>query len=119
MHQARAARNQSLFREVNERIEGLPNRPPAVFELFICECCLDGCTETISLTIQEYEQIRSHPARFAVLPGHVDPKVELVVQSADGRYEVVEKIELAAEVAVSLDPRNTASDLVRAEPSDL
>ena len=92
---------------MNERIEGLPNRPPAVFELFICECFLAGCTETISLTIQEYEGIRSHSARFAVLPGHVESKVERVVDSTDGRYEVVEKIERAAEVAAHLNPRDS------------
>jgi hypothetical protein len=105
VHQERAAKNQSVFREVNERIEGLQDRPPTVYEAFICECCLDGCSETISLTIEEYEGIRSHPARFAVMPGHVDPKVEVVVDSPDGRCEVVEKIERAAEVAVHLDPR--------------
>ena len=105
VNQERAAHNQSLFREVNERIEGLPNRPPAVYELFICECCLDGCSETISLTVEEYEGIRAHPARFAVLPGHVDWTVERVVDSAFGRYDVVEKIERAAEVAAHLNPR--------------
>jgi hypothetical protein len=89
---------------VNERIEAMPNRPPVAFEEFICECCLDGCTETLNLTIEVYEGIRAHPARFVVLPGHVDPKVEVVVYSADG-YEVVEKVERAAEVAEHLDPR--------------
>lgn len=106
VHQERAARNQSLFREVNERIEGLPTRPQAVYELFLCECCLDECSDTISLTIAEYEGIRSHAARFAVLPGHVDSKVERVVDGAGGRYEVVEKIERAAEVATHLNPRD-------------
>ena len=105
VHQERAAQNQSLFREANERIEGLPNRPQAVYETFLCECCLDGCGKTISLTIEEYEGIRAHPARFAVLPGHVEWNVERVRGSADGRYEVVEKIERAAEVAAHLDPR--------------
>jgi len=105
VHQERAAKNQSLFREVNERIEGLPNRPPTIFEVFICECCLDGCSETMSLTIEEYEAVRAHPDLFAVLPGHVDWQVERVRDSADGRYEVVQKIERAAEVAQHLDPR--------------
>ena len=53
----------------------------------------------------EYEEIRKHHAWFAVLPGHVDPKVEIVVFGAGDRYEVVEKIERAAEVAAHLDPR--------------
>jgi hypothetical protein len=105
VRQERAGRNQSLFREVNERIEGLPNRPAAVYELFICECHRESCSDTLSLTIEEYEGVRGHPACFAVLPGHVDWQVERVVDSAKGRYEVVEKIERAAEVAAHLDPR--------------
>lgn len=105
MHQDRAARNESVFREVNERIKDLPNRPPTVYELFMCECHRDGCTDTISLSIAEYEEVRRHAARFAVLPGHVDRTVEAVVVSADGRYEVVEKIERAAEVAERSNPR--------------
>jgi hypothetical protein len=35
----------------------------------------------------------------------VDWQLERVVESADGRYEVVEKIERAAEVAAQLNPR--------------
>ena len=99
VHQERAAKNQSLFREVNERIEEL------AFTEFICECCLDGCEDKVSLTHSEYEEIRGHPTWFVVLPGHVDPKVEAVVFGAGDRYEVVEKVERAAEVAARLDPR--------------
>jgi hypothetical protein len=106
-YQERAARNQSLFREVNERIRGLPDRPPAVYELFICECHRDGCTEPISLTMAEYEAIRSDPTRFVVTPGHFDPKVETCVHAQDGRFQVVEKIERSAEVAERLDPRGS------------
>lgn len=90
--QVRAARAQSLSREANERIRALPNRPPAIFDLFICECCLDGCTATVSLTADEYAAIRSHPARFVVVPGHADARVERVVDAAPGRYEIVDKI---------------------------
>jgi hypothetical protein len=76
IHQERAGRNQSLFREVNERIEGVRNLQPMVFEEFVCECCLDGCTSTITLTIEEYEAVRERSTWFAVLPGHVDLTVE-------------------------------------------
>ena len=70
-----------------------------------CECCLDGCTDNIRLTGSEYEDIRREPTWFAVLPGHVDLDVERVVGDGDGRCEIVEKIERAAEVAERLDPR--------------
>ena len=88
----RAARAQSLSREANERIRALPNRPPAVFDLFVCECRLDGCTATVSLTEDEYSAIRRHPSRFVVVPGHRDAGVERVVDAAPGRFEIVDTI---------------------------
>jgi hypothetical protein len=105
--QERAARNQSLFREVNERIEALPSLPPSTFIEYVCECFLNECTEHISLTSSEYEAVRRHPTRFAVLPGHIDPMVERVIPgvSAIDRYEVVDKIEAAGDIAAHLDPR--------------
>jgi hypothetical protein len=103
-HVARAAHAQSLSREVNERILHIPDRPPTVYEIFICECSLEACIETVSLTVEEYEAVRRHPARFVVQPGHVDRGVEYVVDSAAGRYEVVEKINHGGELARDLDP---------------
>jgi hypothetical protein len=106
--QERDARTQGLSREVNERIQALDTRPPTIFEIFICECCLVPCTATVSLTIEEYEAVRSHPARFVVVPGHVNPVVERVVDAAEGRYEVIEKLDRGAEVAIAMDPRARA-----------
>lgn len=107
--QARAAA-QRLSREVNERILEMPHRPPAIYEIFICECCLDGCTDTVSLTTEEHGAIRRHSARFVVKPGHVDRRVERVVGPASARYEVVEKIDRGAELARDLDPRRIHDD---------
>jgi hypothetical protein len=95
-----------MFREVNERIEAaLEEGPPSMFFEFVCECCVDGCTDTVSLTRSEYEEIRAHPARFAVVPGHVDPAAERVVAGGTDRYDVVEKLERTAEFAAHMDPR--------------
>jgi hypothetical protein len=104
--QERAARNQSLFREVNERINKVMNTLTE-FQTFVCECAKDDCAEQLELTLDEYEQIRAHPAHFAVSPGHVVPEVERVVREAAGRYDVVEKIAQAADVAAQLDPRRS------------
>ena len=71
----------------------------------MCECSLDGCTDTVGLTIDEYETVRRHPTRFVVVPGHVKWEFERVVDAASGRYEVVDKIERGAEVASDMDPR--------------
>jgi hypothetical protein len=106
--QERAARNQSLFREVNERIEEVIGKL-SMFHDFVCECATAECSETISLTHDEYEAIRQHPARFAVTPGHVVADVETVVGGEPVRYLAVEKADRAAEVATHFDPRRRQS----------
>lgn len=104
----RAARNQSLYREVNERIEDLNKRFDAALSAgatWVCECVDTECSAPMELTLAEYEHLRSHPNRFAVLPGHVLDTVEHVVEMHDG-YVVVEKVGCAAAYAAELDPRN-------------
>ena len=103
----RAARNESLYREVNERIEELNKRFDAALEAgaaWVCECADTECSEPMKMTLGEYEELRSYPNRFAVLPGHVVAGVERVVDAHDS-YVVVEKIGPAAQVAAELDPR--------------
>ena len=63
----RAAKNQSLFREVNERIGVLSGA--ATFATFICECTDENCDEAVSLARSEYERIRSDSNSFFVVPG--------------------------------------------------
>jgi hypothetical protein len=106
----RAARNQSLYREVNERIEELNERFDAALSAtatWVCECADTECSEPMELTLGEYEELRSQPHRFAVLPGHVVETVEQVVDAHDG-YVVVEKVGPAAAIAAELDPRQAA-----------
>lgn len=58
----------------------------------------------MELTLGEYQEVRSHPNRFAVLPGHVLEVVERVVAAHDG-FVVVEKVGPAAAYAAESDPR--------------
>lgn len=102
-------RHQSLFREVNERIEELAQ----AFELrdevpILCECGAADCSERIVLTRPEYDALRRIPTHFAVLPGHDIPAVERVVEQ-NGRYVVVEKFGESAKTAIRLDPRRRVS----------
>jgi hypothetical protein len=102
----RQGRNESLFREVNERIAELNQ----TFEVegrseFLCECGRKECKEPISISIDEYENVRNVATRFFVLPGHEDESVERIVERND-RYLVVEKIGDAAEEADDRDPRS-------------
>jgi hypothetical protein len=98
----RAAKNQSLFREVNERIGQLAG--PASSAAFVCECLQEECDQPVSMSRAEYEQIRSDPNRFFVLAGHEFAEVEDVVETRDG-YLIVKKLGVGADVAETLDPR--------------
>jgi len=104
---ARAARNQSLFREVNQRIAELVHRYAAELlpNSYLCECLNTECTQTLELSHLEYERVRRRGTRFFVLPGHDDPAVENVVEAYE-RYVVVEKIGVGAEIAESIGQRD-------------
>ena len=102
LERERAAKNQSLFREVNERIQDLaPTGHPVGF---ICECLNTECDQPVALTVEEYEQIRSGSTKFLVLPGHEVERVEEVVGLTD-RYLVVSKLGIGGRFAAALDPR--------------
>jgi len=99
----KGAQNQSLIREVNERIEELASDVTHLEVL--CECANPDCVETLELSIGEYEAIRSSPVRFPIKPGHEDLDFESVVEEHDS-YVVVEKEGDAAAVSRKLDPRS-------------
>jgi hypothetical protein len=102
----RAARNEALFREVNEQVDSIADRQgggAAEELLFVCECSDDRCTERVAVPRPVYEAVRTHPRRFLVVPGH-DQDVEHVVER-EARYAIVEKEGRAGEVAEQTDPR--------------
>jgi hypothetical protein len=105
--ETRLARNEALYREVNERVADVGDQFQAVETPlgFTCECGAADCAELIGMTLAEYEAIRAEPTRFFVIPGHERPEIESVVER-HGAYLVVEKREEdAAEVARETDPR--------------
>jgi hypothetical protein len=101
----RAARNQSLFREVNERVAELNQMFDELtpYGSWACECANVDCMEQLPMTLGEYEELRKVPTRFAVLPSeeHLVAEVEAVVEKTD-RYWVVEKVGKAGELAAEL-----------------
>jgi hypothetical protein len=98
----RAGKNQSLFREVNERIEDLS--ASASFTTFICECMDTTCDQHISLTAEEYEHIRAGSNRFFVVSGHEVAEVEETIEASE-RFLVVATLGAGKRVAEALDPR--------------
>jgi hypothetical protein len=90
--ESRLERNQAAFRSANERLGDLvadrvgSERPIP----FLCECPDDGCTDAVSVTLREYEEVHSQPRRFLVVSGHPTTAGERIVEERD-RYWIVEK----------------------------
>jgi inactivated superfamily I helicase len=101
----RTAKNESLFREVNERIGEAAHRTVAIATDadFVCECASLECTERITIGLDEYEWVRSEPKRFMLVAGHEQADIEQIVTRRNG-YVVVEKVGEAGEEAEDRDP---------------
>lgn len=108
--QRKAAHNQSLFREVNERVSRTTSGQfdDVSYNEWVCECADPSCSERLQMTMAEYEALRQHANRFAVLPdeAHVFADVENIVEKTE-RYWLVTKIGAAEPIAVALDPRDS------------
>jgi hypothetical protein len=100
----RITRNEALFREVNERVREVSESSPAERIEFLCECGDAECTESISLTLGEYEQLRVDPLLFGIKGGHAIPDVEEVVGENE-RFQTVRKHEEEGHIARAMDPR--------------
>jgi hypothetical protein len=104
----RIAENEILYRTVNEKIEDLNEAFGTLTNTMtvVCECGDESCAEQIELDVQTYERVRAEPTHFIVLPGHVMPDVESVVEQLEG-FDIVRKdAGEAAELAVENDPRS-------------
>jgi hypothetical protein len=87
----RARRNEAFRRESNELLVRAELEEASREAEAMCECAMRGCMERISITPREYVETHSAPTRFIVVPGHVFPEVEDVVESRP-TYVVVEKL---------------------------
>jgi hypothetical protein len=100
----RAARNQALFRGVNEEIRAASEVAACGAETvhdFVCECASETCTTPVRLSLGDYDLVRRNPRRFVVAPGHEEAALEQVVQEGP-RATVVEKLGPAGEVATQM-----------------
>ena len=90
----RVTRNEELFRQVNLRIAELQDGSHDLtvdgLMPLVCECAHTGCTIPIEVDPVAFEQVREHPHRFLVAPGHEDLESESVVERREG-YLIVEK----------------------------
>jgi hypothetical protein len=87
----RAAANELAFRKANQDID----RARAELEFtgertpYICECEEESCTDILLLSLQEYQDVRASPRRFALSPGH-ETRGDIVVGAGDG-FVTIEK----------------------------
>jgi hypothetical protein len=104
----RIARNEALFREVNERIEqihsGAGELDAGDTFAVLCECGDQNCVEEVQITTGAYEEVRADPRQFVIVPGHALPDVEEIVDEGEG-FEVARKHVEEAEIAERTDPR--------------
>ncbi len=103
--QKRAARNEDLFRQVNDRLHDLALIAGSAepLEKFVCECEQTSCSLVVELSPREYRAVRSDDSRFLVFPEfwHTSPELETVVERSE-RYWVVEKRGAAGDEAERL-----------------
>jgi hypothetical protein len=104
--EARLAKNETLFRGVNEKVREVRGDTVGAESLiqFICECGRGDCVEQVQLTLVEYEHVRSEPEYFLLKPGHELLDIEFVTERND-RFLVVRKQEEEAQIARETDPR--------------
>jgi hypothetical protein len=100
----RMAENETLFREVNERVDETTADFVSTNEYF-CECANADCTFRIKLTHAQYASIRADPKQFVVLPLHFTPEVETLVVKNEGHW-LVRKTGEAGDYVEKLDPRS-------------
>jgi hypothetical protein len=98
--EARAARNQAIFRAINDKMLGLNESFGEIVGLFsiACECADVSCVRPLDVTPEAYKAVRENPRTFLVLVDHIYPDVERLVSTHEG-YAVVEAIGHGAQIA--------------------
>jgi hypothetical protein len=104
----RMTENESLFREVNERVDETATqfvgKDGKSTQEYFCECANADCTFRVELTHEQYASVRADPRQFVVLPLHFTPEVETLVTKNEGHW-LVRKTGEAGEYVERLDPR--------------
>jgi hypothetical protein len=102
------ARNETVFREMNEWTEEADDarlglqRP---MDAYLCECSDRRCAAAIRVTRREYEAVRASAVRFVIALNHENPEIDRVVAENE-RFATVEKFYgVAARVAIAANPR--------------
>jgi hypothetical protein len=92
IREMRLEQNQDTFRGAKERLGDLVGERVGSQQTipFLCECPDDECLDAVSITLQEYAEVHSHPQRFLVVSGHPTTAGERIIGDCNG-YWIVEK----------------------------
>ena len=99
--------NETRARDINEMEDGILRHlgTRGSTNRYICECSDASCMATVTLTQDEYEQIRGDGVRFVIALDHESPELDLVISEHAG-YAVVRKLPgFPARLARASDPR--------------
>ena len=104
----RIARNEVLFREINERLKEMQETFNVVTDRseFVCECGNAECAERITMSLPEYRWLRNDPTMFAVVEGHQVEDVEDIVEKREHHVIVRKREREAARIARLEDPHD-------------
>src|SRR4051794_14444611 len=104
---ARVAKTEALFREVNERVAERAEEFHSESAEFICECGDATCIERVAASLDEYEKVRERGDTFLIATGHEErPDQEQVIARADG-VEVVRKLRELGAIVRRMNPRSS------------
>ncbi|MDP9341870.1 MAG: hypothetical protein M3Q23_07140 [Actinomycetota bacterium] len=98
--------NETRARDINEIEDAYLEHPGgSATNRYVCECSDASCMATISLTQDEYEQVRAHGAQFVIALDHENSELDLLVAEHEG-FAVVRKLPgFPARLASASDPR--------------
>ena len=103
---ARIAKTEALFREVNERWPSAPRSSPPTRPSSSASAPTRPAPIASPPPLDEYEQVRAEGDHFLVAEGHEErPDVERVVIAREGRYNVVRKLRELGVLVRRLNPR--------------
>jgi hypothetical protein len=99
----RLARNEAMFREINERLESRIQtfRSGEAGLSILCECAAPDCADRIRISPDAYAAVRTDGRQFIARPGHERLDIEEIVEAND-EYEVMRKRGIAGQVAEQL-----------------
>lgn len=86
----RVARNEALFRTVNDEIDRLNDRLGTESQslTLACECADRDCSEQIEFEPDRYRLVRQDPTLFIVRPEHDAPDTEETIARGHGFWVV-------------------------------